>query len=242
MSESIPEPPPLIRLPLRVSPDRRRILDADGNAVLLQGDAAWSLIANTTLDEARFYIEDRRRKGFNTLIVSLIEYCFARTRRGTWPATSRSRLPATSARRTRRTWPTPSGCSTSPRRTGCSSSSLQPTWAIPISHLPGFEWAPRGGTRRCSPMARRVAGPGASTWAGASAASRTSSGASAATGIRATRRLAWTSSRGASAPPASTTCSPPTSCRSTRRLDVFPEHDWLDLNPTYTYEVVHRKP
>ena len=47
------------------------------NAVLLQGDAAWSLIANTTLDEARFYIEDRRRKGFNTLIVSLIEYCFA---------------------------------------------------------------------------------------------------------------------------------------------------------------------
>ena len=77
VSGSIPEPPPLIRLPLRLSPDRRRILDADGNAVLLQGDAAWSLIANTTLDEARFYIEDRRRKGFNTLIVSLIEYCFA---------------------------------------------------------------------------------------------------------------------------------------------------------------------
>jgi hypothetical protein len=74
VSESIPEPPSLIRLPLRLSPDRRRILDADGNAVLLQGDAAWSLIANTTLDEARFYIEDRRRKGFNTLIVSLIEY------------------------------------------------------------------------------------------------------------------------------------------------------------------------
>ena len=77
VQSSIPEPPPLVRLPLRLSPDRRRILDADGNAVLLQGDAAWSLIANTTLDEARFYIEDRRRKGFNTLIVSLIEYCFA---------------------------------------------------------------------------------------------------------------------------------------------------------------------
>jgi hypothetical protein len=64
-------------LPLRVSPDRRRVLDAEGLAVLLQGDAAWSLIANTTLDEARHYIADRRAKGFNTLIVNLIEYCFS---------------------------------------------------------------------------------------------------------------------------------------------------------------------
>jgi hypothetical protein len=78
MPEAIPEAPPLTRWPLRVSPDKRRILDADGNAVLLQGDAAWSLIANLTLDDARRYIEDRRRKGFNTLIVSLIEYLFAK--------------------------------------------------------------------------------------------------------------------------------------------------------------------
>ena len=77
MTEPLPDTPPLTRFPLRVSPDRRRVLDADGNAVLLQGDAAWSLIANSTLDDARFYIEDRRRKGFNTLIVSLIEYLFA---------------------------------------------------------------------------------------------------------------------------------------------------------------------
>jgi hypothetical protein len=77
VTEPLPEAPPLTRFPLRVSPERRRVLDADGNAILLQGDAAWSLIANTTLDDARFYIEDRRRKGFNTLIVSLIEYLFA---------------------------------------------------------------------------------------------------------------------------------------------------------------------
>lgn len=75
--EPLPEAPAPARLPLRVSPDRRRVLDADGKAVLLQGDAAWSLIANTTLDGARHYLEDRRRKGFNTLIVSLIEYLFA---------------------------------------------------------------------------------------------------------------------------------------------------------------------
>jgi hypothetical protein len=75
--ESLPEAPSATRWPLRVSPDRRRILDAVGQAVLIQGDAAWSLIANTTLDDARLYIEDRRRKGFNALIVSLTEYCFS---------------------------------------------------------------------------------------------------------------------------------------------------------------------
>lgn len=78
MPETLPEPPALTRFPLRVSPDRRRILDADGQPVLLQGDAAWSLMVNTTLDEARHYIEDRRRKGFNALIINLIEYCFAK--------------------------------------------------------------------------------------------------------------------------------------------------------------------
>ena len=90
-------------------------------------------------------------------------------------------------------------------------------------------------------MARRAAVPGASIWAVASASSGTSSGASAATGIRARRLWPWINWREASARPASTNlftahvlpeCSP---------LDVFPEHDWLDLNPTYTYEVVHRK-
>ena len=78
MSERLSKAPRPPRFPLRVSPDRRRILDADGRAVLLQGDAPWSLIANTTLDDARRYIEDRREKGFNTLIVNLIEYRFAK--------------------------------------------------------------------------------------------------------------------------------------------------------------------
>jgi hypothetical protein len=75
--EPLPDAPPPVRTPLRVSPDRRRLLDTDGNAVLLQGDAAWSLIANTTLDEARRYLEDRRRKGFNVVIVNLIERLFS---------------------------------------------------------------------------------------------------------------------------------------------------------------------
>jgi len=74
---ALPDPPPPTRGPIRVAPSRRRLLDADGQPVLIQGDAAWSLIANTTLEEAKRYIDDRRRKGFNALIVNLIEYLFA---------------------------------------------------------------------------------------------------------------------------------------------------------------------
>lgn len=77
MPESIPEAPPQTRFPLRVSPDRRRLLDVDGRPVLIQGDAAWSVIVNATLDSARRYIADRRRKGFNTIIVNLIDPLFA---------------------------------------------------------------------------------------------------------------------------------------------------------------------
>ena len=242
VSESIPEPPPLLRLPLRLSPDRRRILDADGNAVLLQGDAAWSLIANTTLDEARFYIEDRRRKGFNTLIVSLIEYCFAqdppRNLAGDEPFTTPGdfRTPneaymahaervleiAARARHAR-----------------------HPRSGVPRSTqfvAPGLRGTSRGVvSRKCSPTARRAAGPGASIWAVASASFGTSSGASAATGNPGETAVALDQmARGIRAAGVDNLftahvlpeCSP---------LDVFPEHDWLDLNPTYTYEVVHRK-
>lgn len=63
--------------PLRVSADRRRLVDPTGQPVLIQGDAAWSLIANTTLDGARRYLDERRDLGFNTIIVSLIEYLFS---------------------------------------------------------------------------------------------------------------------------------------------------------------------
>ena len=35
-------------LPLSVGADRRHLVDQSGHAVLIQGDAAWSLIVNTT--------------------------------------------------------------------------------------------------------------------------------------------------------------------------------------------------
>jgi hypothetical protein len=45
--------------------------------LLVQGDAAWSLIANLTLEEAVAYLDDRQARGFNTLIVSLVEHLFS---------------------------------------------------------------------------------------------------------------------------------------------------------------------
>jgi hypothetical protein len=64
-------------LPLRVGPDGRRIVDQSGHAVLIQGDAAWSLIANTTLDDATWYLDQRSSQGFNAVLINLIERLFA---------------------------------------------------------------------------------------------------------------------------------------------------------------------
>lgn len=90
--EPLPPPPPPARFPLRVSPDRRRLLDADGQPFLIQGDAAWSLIANLTDEEIEVYLDDRQAKGFNTLIVSLVEHLFSadppRDREGREPFTT----------------------------------------------------------------------------------------------------------------------------------------------------------
>lgn len=74
---SEPAPAAAARYPLTISADRRRLLDAAGEPFLIQGDAAWSLIANLSLAEAVQYLDDRKAKGFNTLIVSLIEHLYS---------------------------------------------------------------------------------------------------------------------------------------------------------------------
>jgi hypothetical protein len=74
----MPAKPPAARYPLKISGDRRRLLDADDKPFLIQGDAAWSLIANLTYEQAVHYLDDRRAKGFNTVIVNLIEHSFSR--------------------------------------------------------------------------------------------------------------------------------------------------------------------
>jgi hypothetical protein len=72
-----PDPVPTARYPLSLSADRRRLLDADGRPFLIQGDAAWSLIANLDHADAVHYLDDRKAKGFNTLIVNLVEHLYS---------------------------------------------------------------------------------------------------------------------------------------------------------------------
>src|SRR3984957_17891683 len=62
--------------PVRVGPDHRHLVDQSGTPLLIQGDAPWSLISGLTNEEAEQYLEDRRQKGFNSVIVSLIEHKF----------------------------------------------------------------------------------------------------------------------------------------------------------------------
>ena len=62
--------------PLKVSANRRYLVNRNGLPVLVQGEAAWSLITGVTKQEAERYLDDRRRKGFNAIIVNLIEHKF----------------------------------------------------------------------------------------------------------------------------------------------------------------------
>ena len=62
--------------PLKVGPDHRHLVTQSGSPYLVQGDAAWSLISGLTKEEAETYLEGRRKKGFNSVIVNLIEHKF----------------------------------------------------------------------------------------------------------------------------------------------------------------------
>jgi uncharacterized protein DUF4038 len=63
---------------LRISPSRRYLVDQNNAPFLLQGDAAWSLIVAMSDAEVEQYLANRRAKGFNTVIVELIEHRFAK--------------------------------------------------------------------------------------------------------------------------------------------------------------------
>lgn len=71
---SCPMPPPVY--PLKVSSNKRYLVDQHNTPFLVQGDAPWSLISGLTQAEADSYLENRRLKGFNTLMVNLIEHKF----------------------------------------------------------------------------------------------------------------------------------------------------------------------
>jgi Protein of unknown function (DUF4038)/Putative collagen-binding domain of a collagenase len=63
--------------PLTVRPGKRYLVDAVGKPFLIHGDTAWSLIADLTREDVDVYLDDRRARGFNTILVNLIETRFA---------------------------------------------------------------------------------------------------------------------------------------------------------------------
>jgi hypothetical protein len=63
--------------PLRISANHRHLEGADGRPFLVVGDTAWSLIAQLHEPDLAYYLDDRHQRGFNAIIVSLIEHLFA---------------------------------------------------------------------------------------------------------------------------------------------------------------------
>ena len=62
--------------PLSISASKNGLVDASGRPFLMQGDAAWSGIAELSEADAIIYLDDRQSRGFNTLLVNLVEHRF----------------------------------------------------------------------------------------------------------------------------------------------------------------------
>jgi hypothetical protein len=65
--------------PLKISADQRYLVDQSNHPFFWSGDAAWSLIAQVSKEDAVYYLEDRRQKGFTIVLVNLIEHKFSST-------------------------------------------------------------------------------------------------------------------------------------------------------------------
>ncbi len=76
ISPAVAEQKPMF--PLAIRPGERYLVDSAGKPFLIQGDTAWSLIGDLTREEVEHYLEDRRLRGFNTLLVNLIENRFSK--------------------------------------------------------------------------------------------------------------------------------------------------------------------
>src|SRR5262249_25443642 len=62
--------------PIAIAPSRNSFVDASGRPFLLQGDAAWSGIAELSESDAIQYLNDRQQRGFNAVLVNLVEHRF----------------------------------------------------------------------------------------------------------------------------------------------------------------------
>jgi hypothetical protein len=70
-------PDPSTKFPLRIADSRRYLVDAEGTPTFLHADTAWSLIVGTDRAGVRKYLDDRCTRGFNAVVINLIERLFA---------------------------------------------------------------------------------------------------------------------------------------------------------------------
>jgi len=63
--------------PLKVSANKRYLVDQNNRPVFINGDTAWSLIAELSREDAEHYLKDRAARGVNSIIVTCPEvyYC-----------------------------------------------------------------------------------------------------------------------------------------------------------------------
>jgi len=62
--------------PVKPAPGNHFLTDQEGTPFFWSGDAAWSLIVQLSKEDAEFYLDNRQAKGFNVLMVNLIEHRF----------------------------------------------------------------------------------------------------------------------------------------------------------------------
>ncbi len=62
---------------LRISPNGRYLIDGNGDPYLLVGDTAWSGILQLNVADSEIYLADCEAKGFNSIILNLIDHQFA---------------------------------------------------------------------------------------------------------------------------------------------------------------------
>ncbi len=62
--------------PLGIAPTKRFLTDATGTPFLIVGDAAWGLMARLKREEVDAYLDDRHARGFNTLLVRVLEHYY----------------------------------------------------------------------------------------------------------------------------------------------------------------------
>jgi len=63
--------------PLKLASGQRHLVDQNDHPFLLIGDAAWSLMVSVSEADAKTYLADRASRGFDAVLVNLIEHKFA---------------------------------------------------------------------------------------------------------------------------------------------------------------------